>query len=95
MNHAVTGPNAVDNCMKFIEILGLRNIFPLFMKTPKKQKKGPSEMEHEGEVILYSLQVSPPVILHIILLWDMYNYSLLVYFCSFFCIHHLCHLSYC
>ncbi|XP_071823758.1 beta-catenin-like protein 1 [Apostichopus japonicus] len=50
MNHAVTGPNAVDNCMKFIEILGLRNIFPLFMKTPKKQKKGPSEMEHEEHI---------------------------------------------
>ncbi|KAJ8041931.1 Beta-catenin-like protein 1 [Holothuria leucospilota] len=50
MNHAVTGANAADNCMKFIEILGLRNIFPLFMKTPKKQKKGPSEMEHEEHV---------------------------------------------
>lgn len=43
------GPEGADNCHKFVDILGLRTIFPLFMKSPKKIKKvGTSEKEHEG-----------------------------------------------
>ena len=39
---------------KFVDILGLRTVFPLFMKTPKKMKRtGASEKEHEGQY-LYS-----------------------------------------
>lgn len=41
LDHALTGPEGADNCNKFVEILGLRTIFPLFMKTPGKHgKKG-------------------------------------------------------
>ena len=36
LDHALTGPEGADNCNKFVEILGLRTIFPLFMKTPGK-----------------------------------------------------------
>ena len=32
LDYAMTGPEGGDNCNKFIEILGLRNLFPLFMK---------------------------------------------------------------
>lgn len=44
------GPEGTDNCHKFVDILGLRTVFPLFMKTPKKMKKtGTSEKDHEGQ----------------------------------------------
>lgn len=50
LDHAMIGPEGADNCHKFVDILGLRTVFPLFMKTPKKTKKvGASEKEHEGE----------------------------------------------
>lgn len=49
LDHGMIGPEGADNCHKFVDILGLRTIFPLFMKTPKKMKKtGASEKEHEG-----------------------------------------------
>ena len=52
LNHALSGPEGKDNCTKFVEILGLRTIFPLFMKTPKKQKrKGVSVEQHEEHVV--------------------------------------------
>uniref|UniRef100_A0A3B4AN90 Beta-catenin-like protein 1 n=1 Tax=Periophthalmus magnuspinnatus TaxID=409849 RepID=A0A3B4AN90_9GOBI len=48
LDHGMIGPEGADNCHKFVDILGLRTIFPLFMKTPKKMKKtGTSEKEHE------------------------------------------------
>ncbi|KAF3696565.1 Beta-catenin-like protein 1 Nuclear-associated protein [Channa argus] len=51
LDHAMIGPEGADNCHKFVDILGLRTIFPLFMKTPKKMKKtGNSEKEHEEHV---------------------------------------------
>ncbi|TMS16937.1 Beta-catenin-like protein 1 [Larimichthys crocea] len=47
LDHGMIGPEGADNCHKFVDILGLRTIFPLFMKTPKKMKKtGASEKEH-------------------------------------------------
>ncbi|XP_075133549.1 beta-catenin-like protein 1 [Leptodactylus fuscus] len=58
LDHAMIGPEGSDNCHKFVDILGLRTIFPLFMKSPKKMKKtGVSEKEHEEHVcsILASL----------------------------------------
>ncbi|XP_029467682.1 beta-catenin-like protein 1 [Rhinatrema bivittatum] len=58
LDHAMIGPEGADNCHKFVDILGLRTIFPLFMKSPKKIKKiGISEKEHEEHVssILASL----------------------------------------
>ncbi|XP_015746748.2 beta-catenin-like protein 1 [Python bivittatus] len=51
LDHAMIGPEGADNCHKFVDILGLRTIFPLFMKSPKKIKKvGTSEKEHEGRI---------------------------------------------
>jgi len=45
----LSGPQGKDNCNKFVDILGLRTIFPLFMKTPKKNRKRMlSTEEHEG-----------------------------------------------
>ncbi|XP_072773078.1 beta-catenin-like protein 1 isoform X2 [Taeniopygia guttata] len=58
LDHAMIGPEGTDNCHKFVDILGLRTIFPLFMKSPKKIKKvGTTEKEHEEHVcsILASL----------------------------------------
>lgn len=39
LDYACSGPDGKENCTKFIEILGLRTVFPLFMKTPKKNKQ--------------------------------------------------------
>lgn len=51
------GSEGTDNCHKFVDILGLRTIFPLFMKTPKKMKKtGTSEKEHEGQYLKWHFQ---------------------------------------
>lgn len=52
LDHAMTGPEGADNCIKFVDVLGLRSLFPLFMKTPKKAKRaGVSVEEHEEHVI--------------------------------------------
>ncbi|XP_075235891.1 beta-catenin-like protein 1 [Lycorma delicatula] len=52
LNHAMSGPDGKDNCNKFVDILGLRTIFPLFMKTPKKnRKKVLTTEEHEEHVV--------------------------------------------
>ena len=49
LDHSMIGPEGSDNCHKFVDILGLRTIFPLFMKTPKKMRKtGISDKENEG-----------------------------------------------
>uniref|UniRef100_A0AAY4AUA7 Beta-catenin-like protein 1 n=1 Tax=Denticeps clupeoides TaxID=299321 RepID=A0AAY4AUA7_9TELE len=51
LDHAMIGQEGSDNCHKFVDILGLRTIFPLFMKTPKRMKKvGISDKEHEEHV---------------------------------------------
>ncbi|XP_021946163.1 beta-catenin-like protein 1 [Folsomia candida] len=52
LNHAVSGPDGTSNANKVVEILGLRTLFPLFMKTPKKSKrKGISALEHEEHCV--------------------------------------------
>lgn len=52
LDHALSGPDGKDNCNKFVDILGLRTIYPLFMKTPKKSKKRIlSSDEHEEHVL--------------------------------------------
>ena len=38
LSYAMNGPEGKDNCNKFVDILGLRTVFPLFMKTPKSCK---------------------------------------------------------
>lgn len=50
LNHAMSGAEGADNCQKFVDILGLRTIFPLFMKTPKQAKAGPSSEELEEHI---------------------------------------------
>lgn len=51
LDYALQGPEGKENCEKFVEILGLRTIFPLFMKTPSKTKrKGQSAEMHEEHV---------------------------------------------
>ncbi|KAL5021691.1 hypothetical protein ScPMuIL_000846 [Solemya velum] len=50
LNHAMTSTEGVDNCQKFVDILGLRTIFPLFMKTPKKTAAGPNPEELEEHI---------------------------------------------
>jgi beta-catenin-like protein 1 len=52
----MSGLDGKENCNKFVDILGLRTIFPLFMKTPKKNRRRIlTTEEHEGIVneILY------------------------------------------
>jgi len=50
LDHAMIGPEGADNCQKFVDILGLGRIFPLFIKTPKAHKKaGPNKRELEGD----------------------------------------------
>uniref|UniRef100_A0A6Q2X8B8 Beta-catenin-like protein 1 n=1 Tax=Esox lucius TaxID=8010 RepID=A0A6Q2X8B8_ESOLU len=52
LDHGMIGLEGSDNCHKFVDILGLRTIFPLFMKTPKKMRKaGTADKEHEGLLI--------------------------------------------
>ena len=53
LNHAMTGVEGQDNCQKFVEILGLRSVFPLYMKTPKAAKTGPTSDELEGKSRLW------------------------------------------
>ncbi|KAG8232430.1 hypothetical protein J437_LFUL012861 [Ladona fulva] len=52
LDHAMSGPDGKENCNKFVDILGLRTIFPLFMKTPKKSKRRTLTVEeHEEHVV--------------------------------------------
>ena len=61
LDHSLNGEVGRENCSKFIDILGLRTIFPLFMKTPKKQKrKGMSAEEYEGRSFLRIYFVKHP-----------------------------------
>ena len=52
LNHAMCNFEGVDNCVKFVEVYGLRSLFPSFMKTPKRVQAavGGSENEHEEHV---------------------------------------------
>lgn len=49
LDHALAGQEGRDNCNKFVDILGLRTVFPLFMKTPKR-KRILTVDQHEGNV---------------------------------------------
>ena len=50
LNHAMMGKEGAVNCTKFVEIYGLRSLFPLFMKTPKSKRNGLSEKEIEEHI---------------------------------------------
>eukprot|EP00794_Sanderia_malayensis_P018782 gene18782-20673_t len=49
LDFAMTGPDGSDNCNKFIDILGLRSLFPLWMKAPKRNKKIGNSVEDSEE----------------------------------------------
>ncbi|UJR28184.1 hypothetical protein I4U23_009437 [Adineta vaga] len=52
LDFAMTGVEGKDNCQKIVDILGLRTIFPLFMKPPKGNKRsGEMRAENEEHVI--------------------------------------------
>jgi len=63
LDHAMVGVEGYDNCQKFVDILGLRSISPLFMKTPQAHKKaGPNRQELEGlgrSILVNSVGVRP------------------------------------
>jgi beta-catenin-like protein 1 len=50
LNYAMSNAEGAANCNAFVEIFGLRSLFPNFMKFPKKARKGLSETEHEEHV---------------------------------------------
>ena len=51
LNHAMCNAEGTENCIKFVEVYGLRSLFPAFMKVPKAPKKvGVSEQEYEEHV---------------------------------------------
>ena len=51
LNYALSTGKGAGNCNKFVEVYGLRSLFPCFMKTPKNSKKaGTSRSEHEEHV---------------------------------------------
>eukprot|EP00096_Caligus_rogercresseyi_P012821 TRINITY_DN5495_c0_g1_i3.p1 TRINITY_DN5495_c0_g1~~TRINITY_DN5495_c0_g1_i3.p1 ORF type:complete len:575 (+),score=208.91 TRINITY_DN5495_c0_g1_i3:50-1774(+) len=52
LSHALGGLEGRDCCNKLVDVLGLRTVFPLFMKTPKRSKrKGVSADEHEERTV--------------------------------------------
>ncbi len=52
LDFAMTGIEGKDNCQKIVDILGLRTIFPLFMKPPKGNKRsGETRTENEGSTV--------------------------------------------
>jgi len=54
LDHAMISAEGAENCQKFVDILGLGRIFPLFIKTPKAHKKaGPNNRELEGKFVLF------------------------------------------
>lgn len=50
LDHALAGPDGKDNCNKFVDILGLRTVFPLFMKTPTRKRLLTID-QHEEHVV--------------------------------------------
>ena len=54
-----------DNCQKIVDILGLRTIFPLFMKPPKGNKRsGETRAENEGYLYIERIGVHKKLIFH-------------------------------
>ena len=52
LNHSLSGVNGTLNCHKFMDVLGHRALFPLFMRPPKKNKKcGITRKDHEEHIV--------------------------------------------
>ena len=54
LDFALTNDEGAPLCNKFVEVLGLRTVFPLFMQPPKQHKKrGLTQAEAEGHFLLH------------------------------------------
>ena len=49
LDHAMCNKEGAENCSKFVEVYGLRSLFPAFMKTPKSTKKASASVEEHEE----------------------------------------------
>ena len=58
LNHAMCNSEGAENCVKFVEVYGLRSLFPVFMKPPKSSKKAASGLELELEEHMASIIAS-------------------------------------
>ena len=58
LNHAMCNAEGTENCVKFVEVYGLRSLFPVFMKPPKLSKNGTSGSEQELEEHMASIMGS-------------------------------------
>ena len=58
LNHAMCNTEGSENCLKFVEVYGLRSLFPVFMKPPKPGKKVASGSEQEMEEHVASIIAS-------------------------------------
>ena len=59
LDFAMTGDEGKENCQKMVDILGLRTIFPLFIKPPKGSKRsGETRAENEGKKLDRSFLIS-------------------------------------
>lgn len=53
LDYAMTGPEGTELCVKFVDILGLRTIFPLFMKTPKVRHHTVCSTDSSSNLVLH------------------------------------------
>lgn len=58
LNHAMCNAEGAGNCAKFVEVYGLRSLFPAFMRTPKHASKRVTSSETEYEEHVCSIIVS-------------------------------------
>ena len=58
LNHAMCNSEGADNCVKFVEVYGLRSLFPVFMKPPKPTRKAASGSDQELEEHISSIIAS-------------------------------------
>ena len=56
LNYALTGPDGTDNCSKFVEILGLRSIFPMFMRPPQPAAAPGKKSRRGGRAAMMQLE---------------------------------------
>lgn len=78
LDHALAGPEGRDNCNKFVDILGLRTVFPLFMKTPKRKRLLTVD-QHEGTYTLDQTKLREP-------LFERYSFSIFNVVLSIYCL---------
>ncbi len=53
LDFSMTGPDGMENCNKFIEILGLRSVFPLWMKVNQYLIKSQGESRNKTHINIH------------------------------------------